>query len=246
MIRKVFFIAFVLCLSSAVSVAGDTSFDVTAYGNFKRMKHTGDASGKVALLSIPRLGGIYGVGALADLRGEILVWNGKAFVTPGESETGSTRPAIPEDQATLLATAQVKEWIEVPIPDDMTQQEFERFIIDSANATHIDTDRPFPFIVRGEVTDYTWHVITGKAKRHGGGAKHKQGHANNRTFSGHKAEGKLVGFYSAEKLEGVISHPGERFHVHYADNHFRTSGQLRYRKRSRIAVAETMIKRYLK
>ncbi len=226
MIRKVFFIAFVLCLSLAVSVAGDTSSDVTAYGNFKRMKHTGDASGKVALLSIPRSGGIYGVGALAHLRGEILIVDGNVLVTPGESKTGSTRPAIPEDQATLLATAWVKEWIEFPIPDDMTQQEFERFVIDSAKSTRININRPFPFIVRGEVTEYTWHVITGKAKRHGGPSKHKQGHANNRTFSGLKAEGKLVGFYSAEKLEGVISHPGERFHVHYTDNHFRTSGHL--------------------
>jgi len=226
LIRRIFFIAFVLCFSLAVSVAGDTSSDVTAYGNFKRMKHTGDASGKVALLSIPRSSGMYGVGALANLLGEILVWDGKVFVTPGESDTGSTRPATSEDQATLLVTAQVKEWFEVQIPHDMTQREFERFVIDSANATHIDTDRPFPFIVRGEVTDYTWHVITGKSKRHGGGAKHKQGHANNRTFSGPKAEGKLVGFYSAEKLEGVISHPGERFHVHYADNQFKTSGHL--------------------
>jgi predicted anti-sigma-YlaC factor YlaD len=31
-------------------------------------------------------------------------------------------------------------WIEVPIPDDMTQQEFERFIIDSANATRINKE----------------------------------------------------------------------------------------------------------
>jgi len=226
MIRKVFFIAFVLCLSSAVSVAGDTSFDVTAYGNFKRMKHTGDASGKVALLSIPRSGGIYGVGALAHLRGEILIWDGNVLVTPGESKTGSTRSAIPEDQATLLATARVKEWFEVQIPHDMTQRKFERFVIDSANATHININRPFPFIVGGDIIDYTWHVITGKGKGHGGGAKHKQGHANNRTFSGPKAEGKLVGFYSAEKLEGVISHPGERFHVHYTDNQFKTSGHL--------------------
>ena len=226
MIRNFFFIAIVLCLAFVVSATADTSFDITAYGNFKRMKHTGDASGKVALLAIPRSGGIYGVGALADLRGEILVWDGNVLVTPGESETGSTRPAIPQDQAALLATAWVKEWIEVPIPDDMTQQEFERFIIDSANVTRINTDRPFPFIVSGEVTDYTWHVITGKAKRHGGGAKHKQGHANNRTFSGPKAWGKLVGFYSAEKLEGVISHPGERFHVHYTDDQFKTSGHL--------------------
>jgi len=220
-----FFTAFVLCLSSAVSVASDTSLDVTAYGNFKKMKHTGDASGKVTLLSVSRSGGIYGAGALADLRGEILVWDGKVFVTPGESDTGSTRPATSKDQATLLVTARVKEWVEVQIPHDMAQREFERFVTDSA-LTRMSINRPFPFILSGEVTDYTWHVITGTAKRHDGGTQHQQRHANNRSFSGPKTTGKLVGFYSAEELEGVISHPGERFHVHYADDHFRTSGHL--------------------
>ncbi|NQT70463.1 MAG: acetolactate decarboxylase [Desulfobacteraceae bacterium] len=226
MIRKVFFTTFVLCLSLAASVAGDTSFDVTVYGNFKRMLHTGDASGKVALLSTSRLEGIYGVGALADLRGEILVWDGKVLVTPGESDTGSTRSATSEDQATLLVTARVKEWFEVQIPHDMTQREFERFVIDSADSARIDINRPFPFIVRGEITDYTWHVITGAVKRLDGGVQHRQGHANNLSFSGSKTAGKLIGFYSAEEFEGVISHPGERFHVHYADNHFSTSGHL--------------------
>ena len=226
MIRKVILITFVLSLLLVVSVAADTSFDVTAYGNFKKMKHTGDVSGKVALSSLSPLGGTYGVGALADLRGEILVWNGKVLVTPGESETGSTRPAAPKDQATLLVTARVKEWVEVQIPHKMTQQEFERFVIDSANAVGMDTNRPFPFIVRGAVTDYTWHVITGKAKRHGGSAKHNQGHAANRIFSGPKIEGKLIGFYTSDKLEGVISHPGEQFHVHYADSQLTTSGHL--------------------
>jgi len=226
MIRKIFFTAFVLFFSLAVNVTGDTSFDITAYGNFKKMVHTGDASAKVALLSISRSGGIYGVGALADLRGEILVWDGKVFVTPGESDTGSTRPSTAEDQATLLVTARVKEWFEVHIPRDMTQREFERFVIDSANSTRININRSFPFIVRGEITDYTWHVITGAVKHHGGDAQHRQGHANNRSFSGPKTAGKLVGFYSAEELEGVISHPGERFHVHYADDHFSKSGHL--------------------
>ncbi len=226
MIRYAIFTIFVLCLSLAVSGAGDTSFDITAYGNFKKMKHTGDASGKVVLSSFSHLKGIYGVGALANLRGEILIWNGKVLVTPGESETGSTRPDTSGDQATLLVTARVKEWVEVQIPHDMTQREFERFVIDSAKLTRMNINRPFPFILSGEVTDYTWHVITGLAKHHDGGAQHQQGHANNRSFSGLKTTGRLIGFYSAEKLEGVISHPGERFHVHYADDDFRTSGHL--------------------
>ena len=54
----------------------------------------------------------------------------------------------------------------------------------------------------------------------------QQGNANNRTFSGAKTVGVLVGFYFAEELEVVISHPGERFHIHYADKDIKISGHL--------------------
>jgi alpha-acetolactate decarboxylase len=47
-----------------------------------------------------------------------------------------------------------------------------------------------------------------------------------RTFSGAEAEGRLIGFYSGEELEGVVSHPGERFHVHYAGEDLQISGHL--------------------
>jgi alpha-acetolactate decarboxylase len=36
----------------------------------------------------------------------------------------------------------------------------------------------------------------------------------------------LVGFHSGEALEGVISHPGERFHVHYANGDASRSGHV--------------------
>jgi alpha-acetolactate decarboxylase len=55
---------------------------------------------------------------------------------------------------------------------------------------------------------------------------HPQGHAGNRIFSGVEANGKLIGFYSGEELEGVISHPGERLHIHYADDGLKISGHL--------------------
>jgi alpha-acetolactate decarboxylase len=86
--------------------------------------------------------------------------------------------------------------------------------------------RVYPKISLRDLIYYTWHVVTGKAKPHHGGAKHHQGHAGMRAFSGEKTTGKLVGFYSAKELEGVISHPGERFHVHYADKDLKRSGPL--------------------
>jgi len=226
MIRKAILIAFTVSLSGAASAASERTFNVSVHGNFKQMVHEGDTSGKVALAPYVRAAGTYGVGALAGLRGEILIWDGSVFVTLGESASGSTQRPRADDQATFLVTAWVKEWGERQMAIDMTQQEFERFVIDSARSMGIDINKPFPFIVIGEVTNYTWHVVTGTSKHPGGGAQHQQGHASDRAFSGAKTEGKLVGFFSAEELEGVLSHPGERFHVHYADNDIKTSGHL--------------------
>lgn len=201
-------------------------YNVTVFGSFKRMVHTGDATGKIALTSVPLSAGTYGVGALAGLTGEILIWNGKILVTDGKSISGATRPPGMNDQATLLVFAQIDRRNETQVDRDMTQGEFEQFVINTAQSKGIDIDKPFPYIVMGEIADYGWHVITGKRQRHSSSTQHGQGHATSRTFSGKKAEGKLVGFYSAKEKEGVITHPGERFHVHYADKDLKTSGHL--------------------
>ena len=219
-------IALVAVVSSISHAAGIGPFGITAYGNFKRVFHTGDASGSVVLASVPASPGVYGVGALADLRGEILIWDGKVFVTRGESITGSVEPPRPQDQAALLVTGRVKGWHQVAAPRELAQREFEQFVVDAARKMGIDITKPFPFVARGEVTNYLWHVVTGSSKQPGGASQAQQGHANSRTFSGAKTVGVLVGFYSAEELEGVISHPGERFHIHYADKDVKISGHL--------------------
>lgn len=112
------------------------------------------------------------------------------------------------------------------VPSDMALTEFERFVTDTARSRGVDIKRPFPFIVTGEITDYTWHVVTGAAKRNGVGEMRHKGRVTTRVFSGMKTKGKLVGFYSAEEFEGVISHPGERLHIHYTDDKIKISGHL--------------------
>jgi acetolactate decarboxylase len=226
MILKGVAIAVALWFGFGSIAGGETPFNVSVFGNFKRMLHAGDVSGKVAVASVPRTAGTYGIGALADLLGEILVWDGRVLITLGESVSGSTQPPGKGDRAALLVTAQVREWEQTAVSNSMTQKEFERFVIDSARLRGIDTNKPFPFILMGEITDYAWHVVTGTAKRHGAGTEHQQGHAGNRIFLGPETKGKLLGFYSAEELESVISHPGERFHFHYASDDLEISGHL--------------------
>jgi hypothetical protein len=87
---KTFLITLALYLLFTLNAAAQGPFNLTVYGNFKRMVHTSDTSGKVALASIPRSAGTYGVGALTDLTGEILIWDGEVLITSNYSV--STQP----------------------------------------------------------------------------------------------------------------------------------------------------------
>jgi alpha-acetolactate decarboxylase len=226
-----------LCLSlmalfflfSVFQAAAAEPFNVLAFGNFKRMIHSGETQGVVKLREISTSPGSYGLGALAGLRGEILLWDGKLFVSRGLLANGAVEPAAPMDEAVFFVEARVEAWDEVSIPDDMPQVQFESFVLQTAARRGLSSDRPFPFTVRGNFHRVLWHVVTGAATgNHGGqaGRTHSQGHANNRVFDQANVTGFLLGFYSGSALEGVISHPGERFHIHYADAGFSVSGHV--------------------
>jgi alpha-acetolactate decarboxylase len=206
-------------------------FDVRVFGNFERMSQTGDTRGVVKLREILTLPGSYGLGALDGLRGEILLWDGKLLVSRGHSANGSVEPSTPTDEAIFFVETRVEAWDEVAIPNDMTRAEFELFVLQTALSRGLSGDRAFPFYVSGSFRRVLWHVVTGASVAHSDQGTeavrtHSQGHARSRVFDQTNVAGFLLGFYSGVALEGAISHPGERFHVHYADAGFSVSGHV--------------------
>jgi alpha-acetolactate decarboxylase len=211
--------------------AASEPFDVRAFGNFGHMLHSGDTRGVVKLREILTVPRSYGLGALDSLRGEILLWDGKFLVSRGHSVNGATEPSAPTDEAVFFVETRVEAWDEIAIANDMTQAEFELFVLQTAVGRGLSGDRAFPFAVRGSFPRVLWHVVTGIPAAHGdqnteAARIHSQGHARNRVFDQANAAGFLLGFYSGVALEGTISHPGERFHVHYADVGFSVSGHV--------------------
>jgi len=201
---------------------------VQSHGNFKQLAHTGDASAKVVLRDLPSAKGAYAVGALAGLRGEVMMVDGRLLVSRGHSQDGRTEAPAADDAATLLALSRVEAWHEVPVPADMKQAELEAFVLREAVRRGLAADAAFPFLLRGRFAQLTWHVITGPAAGgHGGhGGAHAPAHASNRVFEERDAQGIVVGFHSGRALEGVITHPGERFHLHYATGDLSRAGHV--------------------
>jgi alpha-acetolactate decarboxylase len=225
------FFLFLILLASNVW-AQDVGFQ--HYGNFKRMMHTGDTTAQVELAKLDQSAGTWGVGALAGLRGEVIQVDGKILVSFGAKSDGKVQPGSSMDAAVLWASSKVAQWKQIQVPADMSQAEFEKFVSEQAAVNKVDLTRPFVFRVTGGYSHLIWHVLTGeksdyKAGGHGGRG-HAGGHSNKRSdmkvFRNPTATGQLVVVYSGEKLEGVVSHPGERFHVHYIDDAETVSGHV--------------------
>lgn len=205
-------------------------FDFHSFGSFRRINHTGDTSGQVKLADLPQGAGNWGMGALAGMAGEVLLYDGRLLVSRGEHSDGRTGAARPDDQATLLAFGRVTEWRSVTLGEDMDRAGFEAFVVAQAKALGLDTTQPFPFVVEGGYPALVWHVVTGAdaTPKHQGSAtsRHADKHAAMHVFDQTQARGQLVGIHSGELLEGVVSHPGERFHLHFVDPSLGFSGHV--------------------
>src|SRR5262249_5294006 len=82
-------------------------YDIETFGKFRRIMMAGAFSAKVRLDEAMARHPTTGVGALADARGEITIYNGKLIVSYGK--TDSTGDANSESGA-LLAIGTVAEW----------------------------------------------------------------------------------------------------------------------------------------
>lgn len=228
--------AALVLLTSMAAVAAGLQFDFIHFGNFTRMNQSGHAGGEVALSKLPQRAGDWGLGATAGLKGEIVQVDGKLLVSPGSDAQGRVQAPQPDEQAVLFAGARVQAWADVAVPSDMGQAAFEAFVREQAVARGLSPDQPFVFRVAGRFPHLMWHVVTGEASPsapgpHGGhGAMTGAGHANHRAgmkvFHAPGAEGQLVGVYSGAGLEGVVSHAGERFHLHFVDAEATASGHV--------------------
>jgi alpha-acetolactate decarboxylase len=152
-----------------------------------------------------------GLGALAGLKGEVLVVDGEVWVSRAD---GDARPeallANEDEEATLLVLAEVPRWIEIPVEEDVFPPDLEHYVRTAAESAGLDWSRPFPFVVRGTFLFAELHVLNGKCP-----FAHDDLPAEQQPFraSFGSTPGIVVGFYG-EGMEGLLMHAGSKVHVH--------------------------------
>ncbi len=179
--------------------------EVKVKGALKKIMHEGNISSKVSLTDFKDSKNFYGLGAVENLKGEILVWDSVPYSSFVENDSLKTKKSF-ELGAALLIYTEVEEWEQVSFPDSIeTYEQFENFL---GNYTQKST---FPFLIKGKVPFVKWHVIDWKK----GDTEH--------THQKHKTSGKngilenveseILGFYST-KHKKIFTHLYNTTHLH--------------------------------
>ncbi len=184
-------------------------YEFRTFGMFKKMLLEGDFTPKVQLNTAMMQRPTTGVGAVADARGEVTIYDGKLIVSYGKAE-GRREPNA--DSASLLAVGTTKEWQSVNVERDVPQAEVEPYLAAAAKEHGINPEQPFPFQLRGTFGPYLMHVNAAPIDGpHGMGLPM----AVTVVSEGERIEGGVAGVYVPSELMGVATHGGEHAHSHY-------------------------------
>ncbi len=184
---------------------------VEVRGALKEIMHQGDLSPRIQLAALKDQSHLYALGAVENLKGEILIFNGKPLVS--SVRDGKIRVARNfEGNACLLVYTRVPAWKRLSVPPEVTNLDgLETFVKEAATRHGLDTLAPFPFLLEGKVRSASWHVIDWPE----GDTEHSHEKHKRAGLHGVLQDEEIaaLGFYS-ESHQGVFTHHSSRTHLH--------------------------------
>jgi len=210
------------CLLSCKSTSEEIKSpeDVVVVGAMKNVMWKGELGGSLSLDSLSRVKGLYGLGPLSYLQGELLLKDGQVFVSRVTSDSTMTVEMDSQLTAPFFVYGKVQEWKEVSLPSDTKQMEDLENFIDQQS---VDSKRPFAFKLEGKVTSAQIHiqnlpegtVVSSPAEAH-------QGQTN---YMITNQEVEIIGFFSTEH-QGIFTHHDSFLHMHLITSDLKQMGHL--------------------
>ncbi len=200
---KIYSLLFIIMICFACE--SPKTITVENYGVLRKIKHEGDISGKVKIDTLDNVN-LYGLGALAQMKGEITVVNGQIYVSKvvdSVAVIGSSENV----NAALFVFSQIDKWDTLTIEGD---DDLELLV--SSTLKERGALTPTPFIVIGEPELVNYHIINLDPM-----SEDKSDHkAGSFTDTVENRAVTLLGFY-ADDAQGVYTHHDSKIHVHYVD-----------------------------
>jgi len=203
-----------------MAAASFTNAQVFVAGPMRNIMQSGDLSAKISLDTLKKEN-LFALGAVENLKGEILVIDGEIHVSA--VNRGRIENYSPSSQAAaMLVYSYVGKWDSLLL--DMSIQSYAQLelLMDSLLNKHgYDGSKAVPFKITG-TPHVSYHVIDWQT-----GIPHIPDNHKQFAVSG-KMEGEqliLVGFYS-EKHKGIFTHHSTYMHIHALNTQTRVVGHI--------------------
>ena len=179
---------------------------VIATGAMRNTMFNGQLAGLIQLDSIAEPG-VFGLGPVEYLRGELLLWDGHAYRATAKGDSAVHVAEHPETKAPFFVHQLVREWQDVLLPDS---------VVDLGTLNAFLTSRfgaapPFAFKLHGVCERVDLHIVDvspGTVVRGPDDA-----HRENKHFRLTDRSVDLLGFYST-RHQAVLTHHDTHIHVH--------------------------------
>ena len=194
--------------------------EVKVVGSLRNVMQLGILDDKIDLDTITGRSGLYGLGPDSHLGGELLVLDGRSFVSRIASDSMLRVHESYEVSAPFFVYTTVHEWIESDLPDSVKNiKDLERHL-DSVTA---EPKRPFAFKLTGKVAYTDFHVQNlPKGIQVSSPEEAHQGQTN---YTAKDKEVIILGFFSVDH-QGVFTHHDSFVHMHLLTKDEKMMGHL--------------------
>jgi acetolactate decarboxylase len=119
---------------------------------------SGKASSVVSLEDLAGRKGLYAMGPIDGLDGEITIFDSKPYITQVRGNDYTLDKTFKHGAFFLVWTEQAN-WIDVPLPATVRGYvDLQKFVKEQAQKTGIDVTKPFPFLMTGTPVEIKWHI----------------------------------------------------------------------------------------
>ncbi len=164
--REVFTIKRLILFALCIVVVAGTAFAINSIkeglieyiGAQRDIFKTGKAASVVSLEAFSGRKGLYAVGPIDGLDGEITIFDSKPYITKVRGQDFTVDHSYNYGAFFLVWTEQTK-WQDVPIPNTVKGYvDLQKFVKAEAQTAGIDITKPFPFLLAGTPVEVKWHI----------------------------------------------------------------------------------------
>lgn len=186
----------------------ETYSDIKVVGAMKNVMWKGELDGTINLDTISDKNGLYGLGPISHLTGELLINNGEIYVSKVTSDSTMSVEKRFDVSAPFFVYGNITEWNEVELASNIkTIQDLEKLVDEKTT----EFKRPFAFKLTGRVSKAIIHIqnLPEGTKV----SSPDEAHQGQISYHIENEDAEIIGFFSTEH-KGIFTHHDSFLHMH--------------------------------